>query len=83
MVSHDERSAPAVLIEDAANSVPWAMIDDNINNAIFDGAELGILIGKRFHASDAGSFNQIPLDSGLIFPFAGSVLVCGHEQLLL
>jgi hypothetical protein len=26
---------------------------------------------------------DIPLDSGLIFPFAGSVLVCGCEQLLL
>jgi hypothetical protein len=25
----------------------------------------------------------IPLDSALIFPFAGSVLVCGREQLLL
>jgi hypothetical protein len=25
----------------------------------------------------------IPLDSGLIFLFAGSVLVCGREQLLL
>jgi hypothetical protein len=26
---------------------------------------------------------EIPIDSGLIFPFAGSVLVCGREQLLL
>jgi hypothetical protein len=25
---------------------------------------------------------RIPLDSGLIFPFAGSVLVCGREKLL-
>jgi hypothetical protein len=25
----------------------------------------------------------IPMDSGLIFPVAGSVLVCGREQLLL
>jgi hypothetical protein len=27
--------------------------------------------------------HTIPVDSGLIFPFAGSVLVCGREQLLL
>jgi len=26
---------------------------------------------------------SIPIDSGLIFPFAGSVLVCEREQLLL
>jgi hypothetical protein len=26
---------------------------------------------------------QIPINSGLIFPFAGSVLVYGREQLLL
>jgi hypothetical protein len=25
----------------------------------------------------------MPIDPGLIFPFAGSVLVCGREQLLL
>ncbi|KUJ19329.1 uncharacterized protein LY89DRAFT_683208 [Mollisia scopiformis] len=28
-------------------------------------------------------FESIPIDSGLIFPFAGSVLVSGREQLLL
>jgi hypothetical protein len=28
-------------------------------------------------------FYTIPIDSGLILPFAGSVLVCGREQLLL
>jgi hypothetical protein len=26
---------------------------------------------------------RIPIESGLIFPIAGSVLVCGREQLLL
>jgi hypothetical protein len=32
-------------------------------------------------ALDANN-ERIPLDSGLIFSFAGSVLVCGREQLL-
>jgi hypothetical protein len=27
--------------------------------------------------------HKVLIDSGLIFPFAGSVLVCGREQLLL
>jgi hypothetical protein len=29
------------------------------------------------------TYALIPLDSGLIFPFAGSVLVSGRQQLLL
>jgi hypothetical protein len=29
------------------------------------------------------ALSRIPPDSGLIFPVAGSVLVCGREQLLL
>ncbi|PMD13457.1 hypothetical protein NA56DRAFT_755764 [Hyaloscypha hepaticicola] len=33
---------------------------------------------RALHPTD-----KIPTDSGLIFPFAGSVLVCGREQLLL
>jgi hypothetical protein len=29
------------------------------------------------------AIEEIPIDSGLIFPFADSILVCGREQLLL
>ena len=46
------------------------------------------ILSPAFDRSDveeaAGeSVPQIPIDSGLIFPFAGSVLVSGREQLLL
>jgi hypothetical protein len=53
-----------------------------------NGTKVKIRIGEA-HGSTSVAVKKrqdgekIPLDSVLIFPFAGSVLVCGREQLLL
>jgi hypothetical protein len=39
------------------------------------------ILENQYCSLDA--FDKIPIDSGSIFPFAGSVLVSGREQLLL
>ena len=43
----------------------------------------GFESGNGVGAMMASFVAWIPLDSALIFPFDGSVLVCGREQLLL
>jgi hypothetical protein len=51
-------------------------------NAMVEGSSFGeshVLKILSWRAKEGG----IPIDSGLIFPFAGSVLVCGREQVLL
>ncbi len=49
-----------------------------VNFRRLTGGEFGKV--KKKQTSD---WFSIPIDSGLIFPFAGSVLVYGREQLLL
>jgi hypothetical protein len=56
------------------------------------GDAVGVKVGERWRAirkyfdpefTPAICIKTIPIDSVLIFPFAGSVLVYGREQLLL
>jgi hypothetical protein len=47
------------------------------------GGVKNIGLNELVNRGNSAPLAPIPIDSGLIFPFAGSVLVYGREQLLL
>ncbi len=63
----------------------WHESQDHVRGRRARGKEflLPLPIFAFLTLSSSSSGERIPIDSVLIFPFAGSVLVYGHKQLLL